>query len=1254
MPEVKNIFVGAKMNKDLNPRMISNQEYIDARNAAIINSEGSDSGLLQNVSGNTLLTDFGITGINLEIIGFYIDPTNNILYSFITDWNDTSPDQSSRFASSTSSHYICAYDTNTNTGTVLVSGYFLNFSKTSPMLGINLLEDLLFFTDNRNQPRKINVVTAATPGLNYYTKEHHISVAKYYPWTPMRLSKYTPSDNPYSLLVNSILNVSKQPTSINDSTPFYTGVVGSTPGWDSETGSGATIQLSAINNIISNVKVMSAGQSFTPGVSLVTIADGTLSGQVGEIKILIQEENIDRESTMKDVTSENLPYSINPTVLTVSGTPTASFTVANGVSTNWVGATITQESTGITVRDNVTISAITAGATDTIEIQNPNDVDFDLSKVTIGANPYYDEVFDGDSEFLSDKFARFSYRFKYDDDEYSLMAPFSQPAFIPKQDGYFLDKLDVPADVNDEEDISDENKAIKSTIVGFFENKVNSMELVIDKPSGLLSFKDIIDEFKVKEIEILYKQSDQVAIKVIDTIRLSDISSENELQYLYKYNSSLPIRTLPSNETTRASDKVPIKAKAQEISGNRVIYGNYLARTERPTLSYRTFSSVKANKGDLNSVNQIEYPNHNLKQNRSYKVGIVLSDYFGRQSDVITSSNSALYSKYRSVTDASITANSSYLGDSIKIIWDNQIPELKQLGYAGIYSESNPLGWYSYKVVVQQQEQDYYNVYLPTILNNYPQDAGTTISNDTAFITLFSDNINKIPRDLKEVGPQQLQFSSSVNLFARVTNTEFSATEATTKQYQPSTSPDTVTLIGTRDDIGVNLKIDGNNYTTSPFFSVPEVYVPGDDTGDPIIPIVRNIGSNPYIAKVATQDRVGAIGATATTVTFKNTRLNVYETEPFKSSLDIFWETSSSGVISDLNTSIFGASDESQPFEISGWNWILTEAAGPDADATEEFDVKNRAGIPLAQTTTVTANLVKVVNASDTVVTGVFRIVQNPTSYKWRIQLIDPLVFINSSYNGTGNWSFTIKFTNVAAGEIYEQTLTQPIGNNILGNVTPSLYVITDINTPNNDQRIGAMRNANVQIPQSSPDKYLRATNSSTAVFYVSNGTFTTKQPPTVGVTPDFDDPNISKELLISVEKVEVATAYDSSDDPIQSSFVEYKPINSTVNWPQYISIVGSNATGYRFLYNSNFTRVDIRGYQPGDNLDPSSTFYKSPTAPFLSINDVRSSFRITVSLIDANAGSGSIEIKTLDMNYPNGIPPLTPGFFDLYEISYA
>jgi len=36
-----------------------------------------------------------------------------------------------------------------------VQGAFLNFSTVSPIFGVNALEDLLFWTDNRNQPRKL-------------------------------------------------------------------------------------------------------------------------------------------------------------------------------------------------------------------------------------------------------------------------------------------------------------------------------------------------------------------------------------------------------------------------------------------------------------------------------------------------------------------------------------------------------------------------------------------------------------------------------------------------------------------------------------------------------------------------------------------------------------------------------------------------------------------------------------------------------------------------------------------------------------------------------------------------------------------------------------------------------------------------------------------------------------------------------------------------------------------------------------------
>jgi hypothetical protein len=43
-----------------------------------------------------------------------------------------------------------------------VQGEFLNFSTTNRIVGINLIENLLFWTDNRNQPRKINVELSST------------------------------------------------------------------------------------------------------------------------------------------------------------------------------------------------------------------------------------------------------------------------------------------------------------------------------------------------------------------------------------------------------------------------------------------------------------------------------------------------------------------------------------------------------------------------------------------------------------------------------------------------------------------------------------------------------------------------------------------------------------------------------------------------------------------------------------------------------------------------------------------------------------------------------------------------------------------------------------------------------------------------------------------------------------------------------------------------------------------------------------
>ena len=115
-------------------------------------------------------------------------------------------------------------------------------------------------------------------------------------------------------------------------------------------------------------------------------------------------------------------------------------------------------------------------------------------------------------------------------------------------------------------------------------------------------------------------------------------------------------------------------------------------------------------------------------------------------------------------------------GDSLKISFNNGIgPQDKSLisGWPGLYNgdftspKYNPLGWYSWKIVVKQTEQEYYNVYLPGIMASYPEEQTLEIGK-TSHTVLINDNINKVPRDLSEVGPQQRQFRSSVQLFGRV------------------------------------------------------------------------------------------------------------------------------------------------------------------------------------------------------------------------------------------------------------------------------------------------------------------------------------------------------------------------------------------------------------------------------------------------------------------------------------------------------
>ncbi len=189
MAKVQNTFIKSRMNKDLDDRLLSNGEYRNAQNVSVSRSEGEDVGALENVLGNLLKTNFGLSTISgLTAIGKYMDISNDRIIVFLTNYSDTTSDQLSRQAPGGSTCYIVSYNTLLDTYDILVKGIFLNFSTTHLILGISLIEDLLFWTDDRNQPRKINVKTAASDS-SYYTTEDQISVAKYYPYKTPKLTK---------------------------------------------------------------------------------------------------------------------------------------------------------------------------------------------------------------------------------------------------------------------------------------------------------------------------------------------------------------------------------------------------------------------------------------------------------------------------------------------------------------------------------------------------------------------------------------------------------------------------------------------------------------------------------------------------------------------------------------------------------------------------------------------------------------------------------------------------------------------------------------------------------------------------------------------------------------------------------------------------------------------------------------------------------------------------------------------------------
>ena len=184
MAKSTNTFLRSKMNQDLDARIIPKGEYRTGRNIQVSASESENAGSVENILGNISVLDVEkLTGVSdLHCIGYCVNNETSSVYLFWTNWFNT-PNNN---YSSGAANFIIRYNSQTQASNILVRGAFLNFSRQNPIHGSNVLEKLLFWTDNRNQPRVINLEQAEAD-INYYTTEDQISVSKYNPYDCIEL-----------------------------------------------------------------------------------------------------------------------------------------------------------------------------------------------------------------------------------------------------------------------------------------------------------------------------------------------------------------------------------------------------------------------------------------------------------------------------------------------------------------------------------------------------------------------------------------------------------------------------------------------------------------------------------------------------------------------------------------------------------------------------------------------------------------------------------------------------------------------------------------------------------------------------------------------------------------------------------------------------------------------------------------------------------------------------------------------------------
>jgi hypothetical protein len=579
------VFQKGKMNKDLDERLVPNGEYRDALNLDLADSQNGNMGSLQNVKGTIELRSKA--GLSAVWTDNYIDGLTNpeCIGTFRDDLNEkiywfiTSSGNAKGAIS-----IIAEYDQTSNTvSPILVDKQgILKFSRSYLITGINILGGMLFWTDNQTEPKKINIEKFKTGSTDFDT---HTKIPTYIPNTPDNQPQYEVNLTGTPDFTEADITVIKKsplasPSIVTSPSKFGPNVPG--------TGIAPVTTSMTLASMVNFTYVNDATNLPDTRVSLDTYGEWLA--------------NTESDPDFYDDTS--IPNWNGTVSFNISTAPPAGTWGAGSImrlETDYTTEFYVNYHYEITIKIDSVVGNVVTGKIQAISENIETFLDSDLDIIVLT----WEGLIVEEAPMFEYVFPRFAYRWKYIDNEYSTFSPFSEVAF---EGGKF-------------EYVSSDGYNIGMT------NNIRQLTV------GNISW----GSEEVQEVDILYKESNSTAVYTVETLKRSDFST---LPSTFDVETELIGAIVQSNQLLRPWDNVPRAAKAQEVIGNRIVYGNYLQNYNVETISL-DLTNTPNNHESVADLTKIGVPNQSVKSIRTYQAGIVFADKYGRETPVFSSKSSS-------------------------------------------------------------------------------------------------------------------------------------------------------------------------------------------------------------------------------------------------------------------------------------------------------------------------------------------------------------------------------------------------------------------------------------------------------------------------------------------------------------------------------------------------------------------------------------------------------------------------------------